>query len=171
VKAIETSYKGYRFRSRLEARWAVFLDAIGARWDYEPEGYELPSGWYLPDFFVHFRDDDHDRQRYRGAGYWLEVKPIQPSDHERQLVLELARATGHVALIGVGVPGTSCMFLAGRNSESCHLTDFSEFRDPGVVCLSLRFGRCAHIGSDGFFLADERTAINAARAARFEART
>jgi hypothetical protein len=28
IKAIETSYKGYRFRSRLEARWAVFFDAL-----------------------------------------------------------------------------------------------------------------------------------------------
>jgi hypothetical protein len=26
AKAIETHYKGYRFRSRLEARWAVFFD-------------------------------------------------------------------------------------------------------------------------------------------------
>lgn len=29
MKAIETRYKGYRFRSRLEARWAVFFDALG----------------------------------------------------------------------------------------------------------------------------------------------
>ena len=27
IKPIETHYKGYRFRSRLEARWAVFFDA------------------------------------------------------------------------------------------------------------------------------------------------
>ncbi|MCB6994492.1 hypothetical protein LI177_13475 [bacterium 210820-DFI.6.37] len=27
LKAIQTEYKGYRFRSRLEARWAVFFDA------------------------------------------------------------------------------------------------------------------------------------------------
>jgi len=26
IKAIETQYRGYRFRSRLEARWAVFFD-------------------------------------------------------------------------------------------------------------------------------------------------
>lgn len=43
IKAIETSYKGYRFRSRLEARWAVFFDALGIEWEYEKEGYELPN--------------------------------------------------------------------------------------------------------------------------------
>ena len=52
MKAIETVYKGYRFRSRLEARWAVFFDALGLRWEYEPEGFETAAGWYLPDFRV-----------------------------------------------------------------------------------------------------------------------
>lgn len=53
IKPIETVYKGCRFRSRLEARWAVFFDALGVEWEYEPEGFELPSGRrYLPDFRV-----------------------------------------------------------------------------------------------------------------------
>ena len=52
--AIQTEYKGYLFRSRLEARWAVFFDACGVRWEYEPEGFVLPSGkHYLPDFLLH----------------------------------------------------------------------------------------------------------------------
>jgi hypothetical protein len=28
VRAIKTEYKGYLFRSRLEARWAVFFDVL-----------------------------------------------------------------------------------------------------------------------------------------------
>lgn len=53
IKPIETHYKGYRFRSRLEARWAVFLDALGIRYEYEIEGYDLgEAGWYLPDFWL-----------------------------------------------------------------------------------------------------------------------
>lgn len=51
IQPIETYYKGYRFRSRLEARWAVFFDNLGVEWEYEPEGFKLPSGkLYLPDF-------------------------------------------------------------------------------------------------------------------------
>lgn len=54
MKAIETIYNGYRFRSRLEARWAVFFDALGVAYEYEPEGFELDNGmWYLPDFILH----------------------------------------------------------------------------------------------------------------------
>ena len=60
IKAIETQYAGCRFRSRLEARWAVFFDHLGIRWEYEPQGfkceYRLTMGEgtfdYLPDFFL-----------------------------------------------------------------------------------------------------------------------
>jgi hypothetical protein len=65
-KPIETSYQGYRFRSRLEARWAVFFDAMGIQWRYETEGYEkyiyredekgnevvARVSRYLPDFYL-----------------------------------------------------------------------------------------------------------------------
>jgi hypothetical protein len=51
IKAINTRYKGYNFRSRTEARWAVFFDELGFKWEYEREGFHLPSGNYLPDFY------------------------------------------------------------------------------------------------------------------------
>ena len=47
---IPTTYKGVRFRSRLEARYAVFFDLVGWEWMYEP--VEL-DGW-IPDFWVKF---------------------------------------------------------------------------------------------------------------------
>ena len=53
IRAIETYYKGYRFRSRLEARWAVFFDLVGIEFEYEPEGLILRDGTkYLPDFYL-----------------------------------------------------------------------------------------------------------------------
>jgi len=64
IKPIETVYKGYRFRSRLEARWAVFFEILGLTWEYEKEGFVLPSGrGYLPDFYLH------------GPDIWIEIKP------------------------------------------------------------------------------------------------
>ena len=35
LKAIETEYRGYRFRSRLEARWAVFFDVCKVKWEHK----------------------------------------------------------------------------------------------------------------------------------------
>ena len=74
MKAIETEYKGYRFRSRLEARWAVFFDACGGRWEYEPEGYVLPDGqYYLPDFLLHDVTFNHAGYS-EGHDLFVEVK-------------------------------------------------------------------------------------------------
>lgn len=53
IKAIQTQYNGYHFRSRLEARWAVMFDFLGIKYQYEPEGYHLENGeYYLPDFYI-----------------------------------------------------------------------------------------------------------------------
>ena len=73
IKPIETRYKGYHFRSRLEARWAVFFDALHIKWEYEPEGYRLNNGKiYLPDFrFYSSREGTEGRSPLFG-----EVKPL-----------------------------------------------------------------------------------------------
>lgn len=71
TKAIQTEYKGYKFRSRLEARWAVFFDAGGIKWEYEPQGFECEDGTrYLPDFYL-----PEERM-------WCEVKPNNPERAE-----------------------------------------------------------------------------------------
>ena len=52
IPAIPTKYKGVRFRSRLEARWAAFFDLVGWGWAYEP----LDLRGYIPDFILLFED-------------------------------------------------------------------------------------------------------------------
>ncbi len=112
IRAIETLYRGYRFRSRLEARWAVFFDTAWIPWRYEQEGFdlsdiELPNEpgvleqlqsrtpdehkavnkkdtpkWYLPDFYL-------PRQEC-----WVEIKAQEPSRREGELMTRLAWGTG-----------------------------------------------------------------------------
>lgn len=78
IKAIETEYKGYRFRSRTEARWAVFFDSLGIAWEYEKEGYDLgEAGWYLPDFWLPEWE------------CFVEIKPTMPENGEAGLKLAL----------------------------------------------------------------------------------
>lgn len=113
MKAIETRYKGYRFRSRLEARWAVFFDALRLKWQYEPEGFELPGvGRYLPDFWIPADPQSRGAKEWPGAGYWLEVKGVRPSDDELRKLKELATATGHHAYLVVGDPVDGTYFYA-----------------------------------------------------------
>jgi hypothetical protein len=70
IKAIETRYQGYRFRSRTEARWAIFFDAMGIEWEYEPEGFNLSDGGYLPDFVLPKYGDGISQPMF------VEVKPV-----------------------------------------------------------------------------------------------
>lgn len=100
IKAIETRYKGYRFRSRLEARWAVFFDALGVQWEYEKEGYDLGKlGWYLPDFWL------------PGLECWVEIKPEYPSEDEMRKCDELAEGTGRAVVIACELPLTTPLLV------------------------------------------------------------
>lgn len=93
IKAIETHYNGYRFRSRLEARWAVFFDALGIEYQYEPEGFDLgEAGWYLPDFWL-------PQQKY-----WIEIKGTAPTPSEMRKAHLLAEQSNTIAFILFGQP-------------------------------------------------------------------
>jgi hypothetical protein len=70
MKAIETIYKGYRMRSRLEARYGIFFDSLGVKWEYEKEGFDLEGKWYLPDFWL-------PEQKC-----WIEIKGQEPTPAE-----------------------------------------------------------------------------------------
>jgi hypothetical protein len=68
IKPIETRAYGRRFRSRLEARWAVFFETLGLRWEYEPESFDIDGEPYLPDFRV---------WTPQGEPIWYEIRPRQ----------------------------------------------------------------------------------------------
>jgi hypothetical protein len=72
IKAIETLYNGHRFRSRLEARWAVFMDCLGIKYQYEPEGYTDGKTKYLCDFYL---PKVLVADGIWNFGCWLEIKP------------------------------------------------------------------------------------------------
>lgn len=90
IKAIETFYNGYRFRSRLEARWAVFFDHIGIKYLYEPEGYKLSDGtMYLPDFYLPESDS------------FFEVKGVM-TDIDRHKIEQFIKESDKAVTIGYG---------------------------------------------------------------------
>ena len=90
LKAIETRYNGYRFRSRLEARWGIFFDTLGVEYLYEHEGFDLGElGYYLPDFYIPKWD------------CFAEVKPQQFTEEEFNKCLKLPI---ECLLLDVGTP-------------------------------------------------------------------
>jgi hypothetical protein len=184
LKAIDTAYKGHLFRSRLEARYAVFLDALGVRWQYEPEGFQLESGYYLPDFFL---------PDIRG-GSWIEVKP-----HGTGRFMCLASGTGDPRLqefehavgqgqffVAYGIPSLDLFRSADQDAEGrleagfdihfwcmcgCGKTAGIEFDGRGdrVECREPGCSKSGH-GDKGYSYDHPLIveAANAARCARFE---
>jgi len=103
IKPIETRYKGCWFRSRTEARWAVFFDSMGEpsqesfppiKWQYEVNGFKLSDGTsYLPDFLLTDLD------------CWVEVKGKEATQEERSKCERLGWDTGKPVILLVGTPG------------------------------------------------------------------
>lgn len=122
IKAIETVYNGYRFRSRLEARWAVFFDAMEIEYQYEPEGYDLgKNGWYLPDFYLPIKKVNFDN-----AGVFVEVKAFEPNDKEVLFAQSLANTTKNRVFIVCGDPYNAKIHTFHHGSEIKTYSDLIE---------------------------------------------
>lgn len=108
IKPIETKYNGYRFRSRLEARWAVFFDSMEIAYEYELQGFDLGQGRrYLPDFYL------------PDFGLHVEIKPARDVIDEQFVfkISSFAIEHGNSTLLVVGTPGNEEMFLVDRKLE------------------------------------------------------
>lgn len=182
IKAIETRYAGCRFRSRLEARWAVFFDDMQIPWEYEPQGFTLGDGRnYLPDFLL------------PQCGTWIEVKGsvvnLDPSLIE-QAVIDLPKMPSqgehgpHFMLLGPIPPHQEegdygwCALEADESGISSSCYGFGPYRknhrpwwmdssgctwsNGDESCLTPFY--CDHEGSPGH----PQLAYDAARSARFE---
>jgi hypothetical protein len=78
----------------------VSSDHRKIEWRYEPEGFALQSGWYLPDFYLpHGTGIDHPRP------CWIEVKGAPASRAEKLLAIELsAESERRVFLLEGDIP-------------------------------------------------------------------
>lgn len=165
IRAIETLYASCRFRSRTEARWAVFFDSLGVKWDYEVEGFVLPNGeWYLPDFRL--------RHHHTGEIWWVEIKGTAPTANELskfESLISGAECAG--GSLYVGLPH----FDWPNSSE---IVDYSRFKTSRGSLDRCDFATCDsfYLVLDDFCKAPRwatgespfKAAIRSAKSARFE---
>lgn len=81
IKAIPTVFNGQVYRSRIEARWACFMDTLTIPFSYEPEAYNLNGICYLPDFYLPVQN------------CYLEIKLLEPTPEEQEKAGRLATAS------------------------------------------------------------------------------
>lgn len=127
LRAIETHYNGYHFRSRLEARWAVFFDTLGIRYDYEPQGYDLGDGtFYLPDFWL-------PEQKC-----WVEIKPDYPPPAVLQKLNRLCQASGYevALLVGSDFAPLKFLYMGGTTGTRAYLFIREYDDDNEEFCLT-----------------------------------
>ena len=113
IKPIETKYNGYFFRSRLEARWAVFFDALGIKYEYEKEGFDIDGVRYLPDFYL----PDYS--------CWVEIKPDSFTDYYGSKINDFAKATKDKFILISGIPKAEeyNVHMLASNNESDELIE------------------------------------------------
>lgn len=105
-QGIPTIYNWRRYRSRLEARWAVMFDLLGWQAEYEP--FDC-NGW-IPDFGI---------RMYDGTFMLAEVKPIAAFDEETAAKIDAANKEHEVLLLGAILP------------ESQHNSSYQEYPQIG----------------------------------------
>lgn len=161
IQAIETRYKGYRFRSRLEARWAVFFDALAIPWRYELEGYDLGQslGYYLPDFWLPLSP--------RGA--YIEIKGQTPTEQEVRKAFALCTPDHPMdAFIVIDTPGDERIAIATMGIRGrLDWRRFQQDQRQSLWCTLAGHVR-AHKQLAPFQCALVQRAYDAARSARFE---
>jgi len=175
--AIQTRYKGCYFRSRLEARWAVFFDHLGFAWEHEPQGYVLDGIPYLPDF----------KLTLPGGGLvFAEVKAAVTDWHEGRhvrLCRALAQDTGSPVILLIGVPAYRAYHwftpdLAGNEFKAAFFRDYEPKIEVMDAYWSQRIVVDRRTGALDFAHDDHEArksfgaglvaAVQAARSARFE---
>lgn len=124
IKAIPTNYNRINFRSRLEARWALFFDLLGIPYEYEPEKYHTGVSRYIPDFRLPSFD-------ILGLPTLLEVKGKAPSPLE----IERTAAVGAFVVSG---------------SLPDHKIVYTERGPSGATELAVVIDQCPLCGVLGF---------------------
>jgi hypothetical protein len=102
---LPTLYRGVRLSvARRSALGGVF-DALAMRHFYEPEGFALPHGFYLPDFWLPDAGAWFEVNKPIDTpkpGMWFEVKGRDPTSIEQALMADLTYATHREGLIAAG---------------------------------------------------------------------
>ena len=112
LSSIPTWYAGYLFRSKTEARWCVFLDELGVKWDYEIQGFDADGTWYLPDLVI-----------FPALGtLWAEIKGAWDSDPAgiarwRKFATWRPQPSRAVLMVGTPAPRAPVMVIGGDEGQ------------------------------------------------------
>jgi hypothetical protein len=177
ARPIPTRYKGCLFRSRNEARRAVFFETLRLRWTHEFEGFRIPNcRGYLPDFYI---------DQWRS---WAEIKSGDPRPEAWAKCRLLCDTTNQFVVLLSGEPYPeryqAYLFIPkdhweGEPEDFYGPGEFAQSRcghglwfvepNAAAICLDYTDTTRAEDSSDWPLFTEElKNAYDSARSARFE---
>ncbi len=99
IEAIKTTYKSIEYKSRLEARTALFFHCLGLNFEYEPKYFEIEKDfWYVPDFYL------------RDLEMWIEIKGPDMYEEAQIKAEGLCRMTDQLVEVWCGNLGFNTIY-------------------------------------------------------------
>lgn len=150
VTPLPTTWNGVAYRSRTEARFAVFMTTAGIPFEHEPQAYRVAGRGYLPDFRI---------RPHRGADQvWMEIKPsVDTVDDPRWRALVFQTKTMLFVVRGLHRRGDVCgrdhsvrvWHPDGVTADVDTMWTGPEYRHAWDVAHAARFDRRAPAGRKG----------------------
>jgi hypothetical protein len=92
TKSKKTKYNNIEYRSKIEARWAVFFDCLGITHKYEPDWSDveinLRTYYYKPDFYISIPSSKQE--------FYVEIKTQVPTEYEQLKAAAWAKDIGAI---------------------------------------------------------------------------
>jgi len=161
--SLPTFYRGHKFRSRLEARYAVYFDALSIDWRYEYEAYSINGRFYLPDFVL-----PNVSLRDFGSPCFIEIKPSYElyDSWERSFGVDCFDGFNLCVFVGDHVPGRLIQHFPYWDEEMafmrCYKCGFTK-----IEYLESNYAVCKDCRSKMVILDEYSTEVQVASAAAY----
>lgn len=137
IKAKPTMYKNIQFRSRLEAKWAIFFDEMGITYQYEPGTYQVPMKGYSIKYCPDFALLNVKTQQEIKRPLYVEIKGVnrycEIYENDRK-IMESFGSSNSLLVLGSFPPNTSYLF-----QEPDYLSNFFLINGQNMPCFFSKY--------------------------------
>ena len=137
IKAKPTVYKNIPFRSRLEAKWAIFFDEMGIDYRYEPGIYKVPINGYFMKYCPDFALLNVKTQQEIQLPIYVEIKGVNhyyEIDEKNRKILESFGSSNSLLVLGSFPMSINYLY-----QEPDHLSNFFLVNGQDMPCFFTQY--------------------------------
>ena len=139
IKPKPTKYNSILYKSRLEAKWAVFFDKLGINAIYEPVTSTYNGYKYTPDFYLISKVVFEPNMTH--SGILVEIKPTEPTEEYIDFVNNMIDFDKTDFILCVGEPNSKQPlgyhfskngFYKGFDFPSINANNYQQAREQAI---------------------------------------